>query len=81
MVYLTPHIFCPAWATGRFDLKALWAEKGDKKGHQRDAKTETKREPKRETNRETKRDTNIHIYSVGFVSKHICRAGVGAWAL
>ena len=28
-------MFYPAWATGRFDLKALWAEKGDKKGHQK----------------------------------------------
>ena len=35
MVSLTPHIFCLAWATGRFDLKALWAEKGDKKGNEK----------------------------------------------
>ena len=25
----------PAWATGRFDLKALWAEKGNEHGDEK----------------------------------------------
>ena len=26
------HGFWPAWATGRFDVKAVWADKGNEKG-------------------------------------------------
>ena len=35
IVSFKTHMFCLAWATGRFDLKALWAEKGNKKGHEK----------------------------------------------
>ena len=50
----------PAWAAGRFDVKAWWAEKGNEKGDKTDAHIYTKRETKRDTRRDTrdtKRDT------------------------
>ena len=55
----------PAWATGRFDLKALWAEndmkgetKRDTRRDTRGTKKDTKSETKKETNMETKKHTN-----------------------
>ena len=46
-----------AWATGRFDLKAMLAPIETSMETKRDAKKETKRDTKRETNRETKNET------------------------
>ena len=77
----------PAWATGRFDLKALWAEEANEKGREKrdeqgyqkgddngnkQMNMETKQETKRDTHRQHKCRGNFKVSLKTYV-----RAGVG----